>query len=462
MKFMCLACALLLFGGCGDDDCCKVPIDAPPMMLPDADMSFVEVARIPVIINRDVDLLFSIDDSPSTLDKQNNLKNAFPAFIAELSTLDGGLPNVHIGVVTGDLGTKGVLDASPGPGIGSGPGSCSGTGKNGNLQTSGSTLVQGVFISDTKNTDGTRATNYTGTLAGAFSSIASVGAAGCGFEQPIQAAKQALNNNPANAGFLRPSAKLAIIMVTDEDDCSISHSTLMGSDMATFGALQSFRCTRFGVQCDVGGTTSDAMNTVGPKSQCHSNETSPYLMDMGGYVPFFKGLKADPNDVLFAALIGNATPVEVELRTPPGGGSAIPALSHSCTYNGAAGPEVADPGVRIDQLAKQFARNTIATVCSQDLSTPLTDFARQVRGLVGDPCLTRAIALPADCIVRDEIGATQMNLPACNNGASSTNKPCYELISDPASCTAGSHLRLLINRASAPAPNTVVVAVCRV
>ena len=461
MKLVWMACVLALTTSCGDDDCCVAPRDAAIPL--DADNSRVEVLRVPVAINRDVDILFMVDDSPSTLDKQTNLKNAFPAFIAELNTLEGGLPNVHIGVVTPDLGTKAALDATAGPGIGSGPGACSASGgKNGNLQTNGTTLVSGTFISDSRNTDGTRTTNYTGSLASAFAAIASVGSAGCGFEQPFQAVKVALDNNPANAGFLRASANLAIVMVTDEDDCSASHVALFGSDTATLGALQSFRCTRFGVQCDTGGSTTDAMNTVGAKSQCHSNPTSPYVMDVTGYATFLKGLKPDPNQVLFAALIGTPTPVEVILRAPPGGGTALPALEHSCMYQGAAGLEVGDPGVRVAQLASQFARNTIASVCTQNLSTPLTDFARQVRGLVGDTCLTRAIASPPDCIVSEDVGATSTALPVCNGGASSTNKPCYELVEDLASCSAGSHLRLVVQRTSAPPPTAVVVARCRI
>jgi hypothetical protein len=171
--------------------------------------------------------------------------------------------------------------------------------------------------------------------------------------------------------------------------------------------------------------------------------------------------RRDPNNVMVAALIGPFAPFAVELRTPPGGGNAMPALAHSCAYNGAGGPEVADPAARIAQFAGGFSRNTVGTVCAQDLSAPLTDFARYARGLVGDPCLTRAIATPIDCFVRDEVGASTTQLPACNGGASSTNKPCFELISDPVSCTA-SGLRLVVQRNAAPAPNTVVVASCRV
>src|SRR5688572_14515095 len=200
----------------------------------------VEFKDIPVTVNRDIDILFVIDDSPSMLDKQTNLKTNFPNFINVLNTIQGGLPNVHLGVVSSDLGTKGATDAQAGPGIGSGPGSCSGNGKSGNLQTNGSTLVAGTFISDTKNNDGSRTTNYSGTLAAAFSAIASLGASGCGFEQHLEAAKRAVANNPANAGFVRQNAYLALIFIQDEDDCSFSKSTILGSDTNTLGPLQSF------------------------------------------------------------------------------------------------------------------------------------------------------------------------------------------------------------------------------
>lgn len=448
-----------LLPSCGGNDCCEMAHDAAVQIdAPGQGDGRVEVVRVPVTTNRDIDLLFMIDDSPSTLDKQTNLKSSFPAFINELDALPGGLPNVHIGVVTSDLGTQGSLDAQPGPGIGSGPGSCSGNGKAGNLQTNGTTLVQGNFISDIKNTDGTRTLNYTGTLASAFSAIASVGSNGCGFEQPIEAMKRALNNNPANAGFLRPNATLALIMLTDEDDCSVAHSTLMSTDTSTLGPLNSFRCTRFGVTCASGGTTTDEMNQIGVKGQCQSNESGTYLTQVGPYEQFFKGLKADPNSVMFAAIAGPPTPFEVELRAPPGGGTAIPALTHSCQYTGSAGTEVADPAVRITQLAGTFARNTAGTVCQQDLSAPLVDIARQVRGAVGDSCLTKAIALPADCVVRDEVGAMTTVLPACGG---SVTTDCYTLVTDTVSCTAGSHLRLEVMRSTAPAPGTVTVAYCK-
>lgn len=420
------------------------------------------VASVPVTVNRDLDILFAIDDSPSMLDKQTNLKNNFPSFIDVLNTIEGGLPNIHLGVVSSDLGTKGTQDATAGPGVGNGPGSCSGTGRAGNLLTNGSTLVSGNYIEDIKNTDGTRTRNYTGDLSSAFSAIASVGAGGCGFEQPLESVRRALNNNSSNAGFLRPSANLAVVWLTDEDDCSFSHSTLLGSDESTLGPLQSFRCTRFGVTCTGGGATPDDMNTVGTKTGCTSNEGSQYLEPVATYTSFLNGLKSNPRQLYVGAITGPASPVEVELRTPPGGGTAIPALAHSCDYNGANGPEVADPAVRVAQLVNSLSQHSLSTICQQDLSGPLVDVARKIKLMIGDPCLDVELPANPDCIVTDTTNVGAANeastiLPAC----SAASPPCWELVTDTQNCPAAAHQKLQVNRLAAPPANTVTTMRCR-
>src|SRR5574338_377798 len=304
---------LALLAGCGDDDCCAVKQDGGGgMPMPDApsdaampDPSMPEVALVPVTVNRDLDILFVIDDSPSMIDKQSNLKNSFPVLDNTLSALEGGLPNIHLGVITTDMGTKGADETTPGPSIGNGPGGCAGSGKDGLLQINGAT-VMGTFLSDVDN-GGTRMKNYTGTLEQAFSAMASAGANGCGFEQPLAALKRSFEQ-VANAGFIRSTARLAIVLLTDEDDCSASHPFVFGPDSTTLGPLNSFRCTRFGVTCDTDGTTPDEMNVVGVKSGCHANETSAYITDVGRYATFLESVKADPHDVMFGAIAGTTTP----------------------------------------------------------------------------------------------------------------------------------------------------------
>ena len=79
-----------------------------------------------------------------------------------------------------------------------------------------------TFISDI---GGVR--NYTGRLENVFTCIAALGETGCGFEHQFAAVPRALgaDGRPApaeNQGFLRPDAYLAIVLVTNEDDCSAS------------------------------------------------------------------------------------------------------------------------------------------------------------------------------------------------------------------------------------------------
>lgn len=443
--------------GCGDDDCCKATSDAAlDAALDAASVGRAVVARLRNTPNRDVDLLFVIDDSPGMAVWQAALTGSFQRLITVLDGMEGGLPNLHIGVVSTDLGTKGALDAIAGPDLGAGAGSCSGNGKAGNLQTNATTLISGNFISDLRNSDGTRATNYTGPLNDAFSAVASLGATGCEFEQPLEAMKLALNNNPSNAGFVRESANLAVVFLTDEDDCSIAHATLLDTDTAALGSLQSFRCTRFGVTCDMGGTTSDEMNTPGSKTSCHSNDSSPYLTPVAGYAAFLNGLKADPWMTYVAAIASPEERVTVELRVPPEGGAAVPALAHACSSSS----HVADPAVRILDLAGQSPSGAfVSTVCRTTYLDPLAELGREVRMMGGDPCLVVDIAMPADCEAVELTGTTTTMIPECTNG---TAAPCFRLEEDPASCTQGQHLRVDVTRDAALAADAFVELRCTI
>ena len=94
-------------------------------------------------------------------------------------------------------------------------------------------------------------------LSRAFGCIADVGESGCGFESPLAAARRALQRasdptDPESSGFLRPDAWLALIFLTDEDDCSLPADSLLGDFASTelsspLGPLTSFRCMERGV-----------------------------------------------------------------------------------------------------------------------------------------------------------------------------------------------------------------------
>jgi hypothetical protein len=158
--------------------------------------------------------------------------------------------------------------------------------------------------------------------------------------------------------------------------------------------------------------------------------------------------------ISFSAIMAPTTPFEVELRTPPGGGTAIPALGQVCTYSGGG----ATPGVRIEQAASQFERSSFGSVCAADYGPALVDTALLMRRLIGDPCLAQPIVMPADCVVTDVVGATTTPIPACSASA----PPCWELVPDAQNCATGQHLRFEVQRTEAPPPATVVSIRCRV
>ena len=287
--------------------------------------------EVPVQINRNLDILFVIDNSGSMREEQASLVANFNRFINVLDNIEGGLPNVHIGVVSTDIGAGpyGIMG-------------CTGNGDNGILQNApvgGACDTPGPerYIVDIANDDGvTRTNNYTGTLADTFSCISELGTTGCGFEQPLEAMRRALNgSNAQNAGFLRDDAFLAVIIISDEDDCSAEQVSMFDSDPSldnvnsNLGPLTSFRCFEFGVEC-----TPDAPRTAGPRQDCATRLNSQYMYNIDEYANFLKTLKEDPGQIIVAGIIGNPSPVTVGTKDNE------PTLDASCTS--ASGD--ADPG----------------------------------------------------------------------------------------------------------------------
>ena len=399
--------------------------------------------------NRELDILFVIDDSASTADKQVRFVAAFPQMMDVLAQIDGGLPDLHIGVVTSDLGTSSA-NTAPGPAVGIlGAGGCQGTGKDGALRKT--TGMTDVFLSDIAAADGTRIKNYTGELRDAFGDLARVGDTGCGFEQHLAAMRRALVN-PYNAGFLRPRANLAVVVLADEDDCSLAASVALGAESSILGPRDSFRCFRFGVQCN------EPTSTTGAKTRCHAADRNPFVEDLAPFVTALLAAKPDARMLMTAAIVGDPTPVAVELGMPPAGGPPLPMLQHSCTFTTLRGTDFADPAVRLAEFVRAFPdRSSLTSICSADLSSPLQIVGESAKKLMGDACLDtsqladsspEAGVQPA-CEVADvrdtEPDATTV-LPQCSSGAAD----CYDIVADTMACpTTSDHLRIRIRRSTA-------------
>jgi hypothetical protein len=407
----------------------------------------VETKNIPAVPTRDVDILFAIDNSGSMAEEQSSLRANFGKFMDVLATIEGGMPNVHIGVATSSLGQS----ASDGTGTASFGAGCAGVGDDGALRIGPN--ISGRFIIDEESAGGARTRNYAGTLADAFSALADVGTTGCGIEQHLGAAKRALSNT-LNAGFLRESAKLAVIFIADEDDCSLAHKSLF--EGSPDGAVVNFRCTSAGIECDGGNAD---LATPGLRTDCHPRPDSLYLNEVDSYVDYLKGLKPNyTDDVIVAGIIGDPDPVEIIKDT-----SGHPLLKPSCQYSG----QYAYPAVRTADFLSQFELSVRETICEADLSKALVQIGALLKRSFGDPCFESTLAdldpdtagLQPDCAVSDVqrlpngTDGSEHVIPPCTLGSTT---PCWRVELDEARCFYfPTKLKLVVDRGGIVPPSDI-------
>src|SRR6185436_1157511 len=152
-------------------------------------------------LNRKIDILFMVDNSNSMEESQENLRRNFPTFMNVLKGLPDGLPDVHIAVVSSDMGAGNNENST-----------CNATGGDNGVFHSGvgaGAAAQGVtatglnanqtFIASTGGA--TPQNNFTGDITSVFQAIAPIGPGGCGYENQLLSVTRALG-----AGGLSPPA----------------------------------------------------------------------------------------------------------------------------------------------------------------------------------------------------------------------------------------------------------------
>jgi len=191
----------------------------------DAVTSCEQAPPVPTAVRTDI--LFVIDDSTSMNGEQYLLRDALAAFIDQLVASPVQL-EFQVGVTT-----TSVEDFGGGESYGSGT-----------PYPDGIVLAvdpAGIDLADFNtwgdffwtNTPGAPDPGFYGprilrwdsaTLVDDFKTNVLVGTNGTGREQPLEAMRLALSTQIAtgseNEGFLRPGARLAVVFITDEDDCS--------------------------------------------------------------------------------------------------------------------------------------------------------------------------------------------------------------------------------------------------
>lgn len=246
-----------------------------------------------------LDLLFMIDNSATAVELQTQVTASFGAFTAQLQARFGGeLPDVHVGVISGSVGAGGYAVQS-----------CDGDGDDGRLLSQPRSMCAGPggdWLEDAPDGSGGRQRNFGSSLEATFACIAELGNSGCGFQQHFEAVRRALDGrHAAHAGFVRADAILAVVIVSDDDDCTASDTQVYDPDAETaIGPLSLFRCARYGWLCNgtelTGGTAT--------YTDCVPR-TDSYLTDPADLVSFLQGLKPDPRMVVMAGVFADRAPV---------------------------------------------------------------------------------------------------------------------------------------------------------
>jgi hypothetical protein len=183
-----------------------------------------------------VDLLVLVDNSNSMREEQANLTANFADLVGALASPPDGdgdgawdwapANDIHVGVISSDMGTSGYPVTT-----------CDNAerGDDGVLQNLPSAGMAGCDATyPSFLTFDAGAGDDPMDFAGDFACIATLGTGGCGFEQQLAAVEKATTVHAAagapNQGFLRPDALLAILILTDEEDCSIADPTIFSDD----------------------------------------------------------------------------------------------------------------------------------------------------------------------------------------------------------------------------------------
>jgi len=356
------------------------------------------VRRVNVLNVDEVDLLFMIDNSGSMAEEQTSLAEQFPRLVTVLASgdIDGDgtqdfppVRSLRVGVISSDMGTGGfMVPTCLEPSFGD----------DGVLRTQGNTAVPGCMATYPRFLPFMPPEDPT-PFAQEFTCVASMGTGGCGFEQQLEAVLKALtpstapiafnmgtsgHGDGANMNFARvdPESLLAIILVTDEEDCSAADPELFNPATSLYPGDLNLRCFEY-------------PNAVHPVER---------------YVDGLLALRVDPDLLIFAAITG----VPPDLVADPG------RIDYDAILNDDRMREMVDPMnptrltpscnvpgrglafpprriVRVAQMIEQRASNgLVQSICQSDFTPALNAILEKLADVLGGACLPRELNPDAD------------------------------------------------------------------
>ena len=447
-----------------------------------------------VTLQRAADILFIIDNSGSMGEEQGVLAANFPQFIEVLEGEQVGA-SYRIGIATSDeVGLRAsscrqrlnefIWDGVLGPNdeplyVDEREAGCLSACAFdevplGATEDADGNLVTGPWIERSGG-----ATNLPAgmSMSDALRCLGPQGVNGFGYEAPLEAMRRILEDNVE--GFIRDDALLAIIIVTDEVDCSLpleNVDTLFSSLGQPFWAdlepnPTSSACWKAGVECIGGPGTYDACVAVdkGWDGLPTDDPEGSVLYPLDRYIETLQAVSERKE-----ALGGNGTvSVAVISGVPedyPQGGELIYRDSANAIFNSEYGigpgcgygtetlgdlPGI--PPVRLKEFAEAFAgeRRNMFSICSADYAVALQQIADEIATLGSRSCIPgcaydtnpNVSGLQPGCTVVEQRGdgsGGDVPVPACSVTNDGWSFPagvdiCYRELSDADGSTAWIH-----------------------
>lgn len=284
-----------------------------------------------------LDVVFVVDNTSTMGANQLRLAQAAEALLDELAALEaqtGQLFDLHLMVTSSDFGNPLCTPFQPAgyePARGA-PVSTACTDRLQDFTSLGGTTVMPEVCTDVCPVGvapaepfvamvGTNDNVPEGTALEALRCLLPQGIVGCGYESPLENMLQALNPSAAwNGGvdpFLRSGADLAIVLLTDESDCSVKDYSIM-EDPAFMNvnpdtgmpAPTSAMCWNVGVACngpDAMGVYSDCIPTTDELLQPTTRYTNYLVDELAGN---------QGKEVMMLTLVGVPPVVQHSTRAP--------------------------------------------------------------------------------------------------------------------------------------------------
>ncbi len=404
------------------------------------------VQNVPVNPQRALDLLFIIDDSPSMLEEQDKLAEQVPRLVNLLLTGGAADPSavgefpaiesLHVGVITPDLGHSTEpphnFTAGVDPGDDFNPSNaCDASGKAGFMQVEGrvcdaQTPPAGtLYLNRPTDADMSFDVQFVQDVE-----CITGQAEGCGFEQQLESIL-AQSRNSANSGFSRDDALLAIILITDEDDCSTTDPRLFDIEARPGNPYQGpfldppTNFTKFNLRCS-------------EHSKDDTVDETKVLQPIRRYIDEIAALKADPSQVVFAAITGIPEKPELdpglfnteedryqaildhvdmmEVPNPAEAADLNQQLTPAC---GSSAADFAVPARRIVETAKGLAEaNTgvgtvVESICAADYAPALNAIVDRIAAALRQLCLPRPLIRNSQNVVGCEVREVQPEGVTC-------------------------------------------------